>query len=88
MPILLLVCSRPPPAGLLSGCANDALIVNRINSDAFPSGYFKKSIDIVNTSTEAPQGNASESIRFTIKASFAQPESKPAGGGRGARAGG
>jgi type IV pilus assembly protein PilN len=53
------------------------------------SGYFKKSIDIVNTTTEAGQGNASELIKFTIKASFAQPESKaPAPGGRGARAGG
>jgi type IV pilus assembly protein PilN len=52
------------------------------------SGYFKKSIDIVNTTTEAGQANAAELIKFTIKASFAQPESKPAVGGRGARAGG
>jgi len=53
------------------------------------SGYFKKSIDIVNTQTETPQGNASELIRFTIKASFAQPESKATtAGGRGGRAGG
>ncbi len=53
------------------------------------SGYFKKSIDIVNTSTENPQGNASELVRFTIRAAFAQPETKAAGGGgRGARAGG
>jgi type IV pilus assembly protein PilN len=54
------------------------------------SGYFKKSIDIVNTVTEAGQGNASELIKFTIKASFAQPTSPKAApaGGRGARAGG
>jgi type IV pilus assembly protein PilN len=53
------------------------------------SGYFKKSIDIVNTQTQAGGGNAAELIRFTIKASFAQPESKPAPpAGRGARAGG
>jgi type IV pilus assembly protein PilN len=53
------------------------------------SGYFKKSIDIVNTQTQAGGGNAAELIRFTIKASFAQPESKPAEpAGRGARAGG
>jgi type IV pilus assembly protein PilN len=53
------------------------------------SGYFKKSIDIVNTTTEAGQANASELIKFTIKASFAQPESKPAApAGRGAKAGG
>jgi len=55
------------------------------------SGYFKKSIDIVNTTAEAGQANASELIKFTIRASFAQPEgakSQPAAGGRGARAGG
>ena len=53
------------------------------------SGYFKKSIDIVNTTTETGQGNGSELIKFTIRASFAQPETKaPAEGGRGARAGG
>jgi len=53
------------------------------------SGYFKKSIDIVNTTAEAGQGNASELVKFTIRASFAQPESKaPAAAGRGARAGG
>jgi type IV pilus assembly protein PilN len=54
------------------------------------SGYFKKSIDIVNTTTETGSANASELVKFTIRASFAQPESKapqPAGG-RGARAGG
>src|ERR1051325_5227156 len=38
------------------------------------SGYFKKSIDIVNTTTEHPGGSAAELIKFTIKASFAQPE--------------
>ena len=55
------------------------------------SGYFKKSIDIVNTTAEAGQANASELVKFTIRASFAQPEgskSQPAAGGRGARAGG
>src|SRR5262249_48663406 len=52
------------------------------------SGYFKKSIDIVNTTAEAGQGNASELVKFTIRASFAQPETKAPAGGRGARAGG
>ena len=55
------------------------------------SGYFKKSIDIVNTTTEHPGGSAAELIKFTIKASFAQPETKaaaPAGRGGGGRAGG
>jgi type IV pilus assembly protein PilN len=53
------------------------------------SGYFKKSIDIVNTTTEQGSGNAAELIKFTIKASFAQPETKPAAApaGRGGGAG-
>jgi type IV pilus assembly protein PilN len=38
------------------------------------SGYFKKSIDIVNTTTEAGTGSVSELIKFTIKASFQPPE--------------
>jgi type IV pilus assembly protein PilN len=52
------------------------------------SGYFKKSIDIVNTTTEQASGTAPELIKFTIKASFAQPESKPVVQGRGGTAGG
>ena len=56
------------------------------------SGYFKKSIDIVNTTTEPGTANAAELIKFTIKASVAQPETKaavPAGRGGGpSRAGG
>ena len=56
------------------------------------SGYFKKSIDIVNTTADQGAANGGELIKFTIKASFAQPESKaapPAGRGGGpGRAGG
>ena len=53
------------------------------------SGYFKKSIDIVNTTTEAGTGSASELIKFTIKASFQQPDAKQAPApARGAKAGG
>src|SRR5262249_41041207 len=52
------------------------------------SGYFKRSIDIVNTTTEPASGTTPELIKFTIKASFAQPESKPEVQGRGGRAGG
>jgi len=54
------------------------------------SGYFKKSIDIVNTSTEGGAGSV-ELIKFTIKASFQQadrPLAPPAPQGRGARQGG
>jgi len=41
------------------------------------SGYFKKSIDIVNTTTEAGSAQVPELIKFTIKASFQQPGAKP-----------
>jgi type IV pilus assembly protein PilN len=51
------------------------------------SGYFRKSIDIVNTTTEQASSTAPELIKFTIKASFAQPESKPVVQGRGGSAG-
>jgi len=51
------------------------------------SGYFKKSIDIVNTTTEQAAPPVNELIKFTIKASFQQPDAKPAPA-RGAKAGG
>jgi type IV pilus assembly protein PilN len=37
------------------------------------SGYFKRSVEIVNTTSEAGAGAAGELIRFTIKAIFQQP---------------
>jgi type IV pilus assembly protein PilN len=37
------------------------------------SGYFKRSIEIVDTKTEAAGTPATELIRFTIKATFQQP---------------
>ncbi len=55
------------------------------------SGYFKKSIDIISTTSEPGSGNAAELIKFTIKASFAQPETKqaqPAGRGGAPKVGG
>ena len=42
------------------------------------SGYFKKSIDIVNTTAEQGTGPVSELVKFTIKASFQPPDAKPA----------
>src|SRR2546423_4699268 len=38
------------------------------------SGYFKRSIEIVNTTTESASQPSSELIRFTIKAVFQQPD--------------
>jgi type IV pilus assembly protein PilN len=51
------------------------------------SGYFKKSIDIVNTTTEPGSAQAPEMIKFTIKASFQQPGARPAVATPGAAAG-
>ena len=41
------------------------------------SGYFKKSIDIVNTQTEAMAAPPGELIRFSIRAVFQPPEASP-----------
>jgi type IV pilus assembly protein PilN len=51
------------------------------------SGYFKRSIEIVDTKTEAVAQPASELIKFTIKAIFQQP-GDAAKSAAGARAGG
>jgi type IV pilus assembly protein PilN len=46
------------------------------------SGYFKRSIEIVNTSTEPSPVPGAELIKFSIRAIFQQPgEAKPAAGG-------
>jgi Tfp pilus assembly protein PilN len=43
------------------------------------SGYFKRSIEIIDTKTEMAGTPPSEIIRFSIKATFQQPgEAKPA----------
>ena len=48
------------------------------------SGYFKRSIDIVDTKTETAGTPPSELIKFTIKATFQQPgdAAKPAAGAK------
>ncbi len=53
------------------------------------SGYFKKSIDIINSQTEqATAPNAPEIVKFQLKATYQGPgESAPAPAGRGAAAG-
>jgi type IV pilus assembly protein PilN len=46
------------------------------------SGYFKRSVEIVNTTTEAAAQPSAELIKFTIKGVFQQPEdAKPAEAG-------
>jgi type IV pilus assembly protein PilN len=45
------------------------------------SGYFKRSVEIVNTTSEATSQPAGELIKFTIKGVFQQPDdAKPAAG--------
>ena len=41
------------------------------------SGYFKRSIDIVSTNTEASSQPPGELIKFTLKATFRPPEAPP-----------
>jgi Tfp pilus assembly protein PilN len=54
--------------------------VNNLES----SGYFKKSIDIVSSTTDVATGNTPEIVRFSLKATFqtpgeaATPTAKPA----------
>jgi type IV pilus assembly protein PilN len=49
------------------------------------SGYFRKSIDIVNTTTDPPTQGTPEIVKFTLKAVFMTPgESAPAPAARGA----
>ena len=44
------------------------------------SGYFKRSVEIVSTSSEAAAAPAAELIKFTLRAVFQQPgEAAPAG---------
>src|SRR5205823_8863870 len=51
------------------------------------SGYFKKSIDIISSQTEAANTNQPETVKFQLKAVFQAPnEPAPAPGGRGAPA--
>ena len=71
--------------------ANDVIIDGRSTtltglsdfvSNLEASGYFKRSIEIVNTSSEASPVPGTELIRFSIRAIFQQPgEAKPATGG-------
>ena len=71
--------------------ANDVIIDGRSTtltglsdfvSNLEASGYFKRSIEIVNTSSEASPVPGTELIRFSIRAIFQQPgDAKPAAGG-------
>jgi type IV pilus assembly protein PilN len=51
------------------------------------SGYFKRSVEIINTQVESMSTPPGELIKFSIKAQFQTPDQKPAAGA-GAKAGG
>jgi hypothetical protein len=67
-------------------CTNQTGVADFI-SNLEASGFFKRSIEIVSTTTESgPQG---ELVKFNLKATFVQPETpQPAPPARGARTGG
>ena len=52
------------------------------------SGYFKRSVEIINTQVESMSTPPGELIRFSIKAQFQTPDPKPAATVAGAKTGG
>ena len=52
------------------------------------SGYFKRSVEIINTQVESVSTPPGDLIRFTIKAQFQAPDPKPAADAAGAKKGG
>ena len=52
------------------------------------SGYFKRSVEIINTQVESVTTPPSELIKFSIKGQFQTPDPKPAAAGPGPKAGG
>jgi type IV pilus assembly protein PilN len=58
-------------------CINQTAVAEFI-SNLEASGYFKRSVDIVSTATEATPQAGGELIKFTLKATFRQPEAAPA----------
>jgi type IV pilus assembly protein PilN len=52
------------------------------------SGYFKRSVEIINTQVESVSTPPAELIKFSIKAQFQAPDPKPAAAAAGAKKGG
>ena len=69
-------------------CTNQTGVAEFI-SNLEASGYFKRSIDIVSTATEAStQASGGELIKFSLKATFRPPEAPPAAAAAAPKAGG
>lgn len=69
---------------LIDGKCTTLTGLSELVSNLEASGYFKRSIEIVDTKTETGGQPASELIKFTIKAIFQQPgdAAKPAAGAK------
>jgi type IV pilus assembly protein PilN len=80
---------KQTPAGadvVIDGKCTTLTGLSEFVSNLEASGYFKRSIEIVDTKSEVAGTPPAEVIKFTIKATFQQPgEAKPAAG---AKAGG
>ena len=68
------------PDVLIDGKCTTLTGLTEFVSNLEASGYFKRSVEIVNTTTEAAAPPANELIRFTVRAVFQQPgDTVPAG---------
>jgi type IV pilus assembly protein PilN len=85
--MLWLVELKQTPTGadvVIDGKCTTLTGLSEFVSNLEASGYFKRSIEIVDTKTEMAGAPPSEIIRFTIKATFQQPgdAAKPAAGAK------
>lgn len=62
----------------IDGRCTSPIGVSEFVSNLEASGYFKRSIEIVSTQVEPGTPQTPELIKFTIKATFQTPETKPA----------
>ncbi|HMF99270.1 MAG TPA: PilN domain-containing protein, partial [Vicinamibacterales bacterium] len=68
-------------------CTNQTGVAEFI-SNLEASGYFKRSIDIVSTTSEASTQPPGELIKFSLKATFRPPEAPPVAAPAAPKAGG
>jgi len=68
-------------------CTNQTAVAEFI-SNLEASGYFKKSIEIISTATETAAQVPGELIKFTLKATFRQPDAVAAPAAQAAKVGG
>ncbi|HKB09813.1 MAG TPA: PilN domain-containing protein [Vicinamibacterales bacterium] len=68
-------------------CTNQTGVAEFI-SNLEASGYFKRSVDIVSTTSEPATQSAGELIKFSLKATFRPPEATPAAAPAAPKAGG